>query len=169
MSDSSEIRRIVVMGVAGSGKTSVARAVATELGSEFVDADSLHSEANVAKMAAGHPLDDADRAPWLEAVRDVLAGSDDIVVACSALRHRYREVLRTAGGVRFAYLDLDQDTATSRTIHRAGHFMGPIMVTSQFETLEPPLGEPDVVVVDATAPLDTVVRNTLLALHRHTT
>jgi gluconokinase len=157
-------RRIVVMGVAGSGKTTVARSVAAALGSEFVDADSLHSEASVAKMAAGLPLDDADRVPWLDAVRDVLAGCDDIVVACSALRRRYRDVLRTAGGVRFVYLDLDQDTATSRTLHRAGHFMGPTMVASQFEALEPPFGERDVVVIDATASLDDVVPHTLRAL-----
>lgn len=160
-------RRVVVMGVAGSGKTTIGRALARALDLPFVDADSLHSTANVAKMAAGHALDDRDREPWLEAVRDVLADSDTtrgVVVACSALRRSYRQVLRDAGGVVFVFLDLDPGTATERTEHRTGHFMGPMMVAGQFDTLERPDGELDVLTVDATEEVEAVVHHALLAL-----
>ena len=157
-------RRVVVMGVAGSGKTTVGRAVARVLGLPFVDADSLHPPANVAKMAAGHPLDDHDRGPWLAAVRDTLAASDAVVVACSALRQRYRDVLRAAGGVVFVFLDLDPATATERTEQRTGHYMGPMMVAGQFDALERPDGEVDVLTIDATEEVDLVVHHVLLAL-----
>lgn len=149
---------VVVMGVAGSGKTTVGTALATALGVEFVDADSLHPAANVAKMAAGRPLDDTDRAPWLAAVAAVLDAADGVVVACSALKRRYRDVLRALPGVRFVFLDLDPSTARDRAERRADHFMGPAMVASQFDALERPDGEPDVVVVDATEPIESVVR-----------
>lgn len=157
-------RRIVVMGVAGSGKTTVGRAVAGVLGVPYVDADSLHSEANVAKMAAGHALDDRDREPWLEAVHDTLATSDAAVVACSALRRRYRDVLRAAGGVVFVFLDLDPATATERTEQRTGHYMGPMMVAGQFDALERPDGEDDVLTIDATEEVDLVVHHVLVAV-----
>lgn len=157
-------RRIVVMGVAGSGKTTIGRAIAREMGLPFADADSLHSNDNVAKMAAGQALDDRDREPWLEAVRDLLASSDGIVVACSALKRRYRDVLRAAGGVVFVFLDLDPGTATVRTESRTGHFMGPMMVTGQFDTLERPDHEPDALTIDATDEVELVVHHALLAL-----
>ena len=160
-----EDRRVVVMGVAGSGKSAVGEALAVALGARFVDADSLHPDANVAKMSAGVPLTDDDRWPWLERVRDELAGDAPIVVACSALRRRYRDVLRGAGGVGFVLLDVDQRTATERATHREGHFMGAGMVASQFEALEPPAGdEPDVLVVDASPPVDQLVATVVAAL-----
>jgi gluconokinase len=152
------------MGVAGSGKTTIGRAIARQLHLHFADADSLHSQANVAKMAAGHALDDRDREPWLEAVRDLLASSDGVVVACSALKQRYRDVLRAAGDVVFVFLDLDPTTATERTEHRTGHFMGPMMVTGQFEALERPDDEADVLTIDATDDVELVVHHALLAL-----
>jgi carbohydrate kinase (thermoresistant glucokinase family) len=152
--------RIVVMGVAGSGKTTVGGALAAELRVEFADADSLHPVENVAKMAAGRPLDDTDRAPWLAAVAGVLEHADGLVVACSALKRRYRDVLRAVPGVRFVFLDLDQSTAHDRAERRTDHFMGAAMITSQFDALERPDEEvePDVVTVDATEPVDAVVR-----------
>ena len=157
---------VVVMGVAGSGKTTVGGALAAALRVEFVDADSLHPAENVAKMAAGRPLDDTDRAPWLAAVAAVLERADGVVVACSALKRRYRDVLRVVPGVRFVFLDLDPATARDRADRRADHFMGSSMITSQFEALERPNrdAEPDVVTVDGTEPIESVVRTAVAQL-----
>jgi len=157
--------RIVVMGVAGSGKSTVGAALADALGAAFVDGDALHPRANIEKMAAGEPLTDDDRWPWLGRVRDTLRGAASIVVACSALTRRYRDVLRDAGGVRFVFLDLDPGTAGDRLTHRVDHFMGAKMVTSQFAVLErPAVDETDVVTVDATLGVDSIVDHALAAL-----
>ena len=153
------------MGVTGSGKTTIGERLAAQLEAQFVDGDSLHSDANVAKMEAGTPLDDDDRRPWLARVRDVLRRSDDIVVACSSLKREYRDRLREAGDVRFVYLELDPATAEQRTSSRDDHFMRSEMVASQFDTLERPTAdERDVVTVDATADIDTVVHAALTAI-----
>lgn len=143
--------RVVVMGVAGSGKSTVGELLADRAGARYVDGDSLHPPENVAKMAAGTPLTDADRQPWLERVRDELASGDRIVVACSALKRAYRDILRGAGGVRFVFLDVDEPTARQRTRDRTAHWMSEQMVQSQFDTLERPSDdEQDIVTVDAT-------------------
>ncbi len=148
----SVVGRIVVMGVAGSGKSTVGEMLADRIGARFLDADSVHPAANVAKMSAGEPLTDDDRWPWLQRLADELAGDDRIVIACSALKRRYRDVLRQPDGVRFVFLDVDRDTAHERARHRVGHFMGAGMVASQFDALEPPAeDEADVTVVDAVA------------------
>src|SRR5690606_29246520 len=117
------VRALVVMGVSGSGKTSVGRRIAQVLGWDFLDADAFHSPANVAKMAAGEPLTEEDRAPWLAAMRDALArrisAGAGVVLACSALRHSYRDVLRSAGaGVAFLYLRCEEALARSRVAAR---------------------------------------------------
>lgn len=139
--------RIVVMGVAGSGKTTVGVPLAERLATEFVDGDDAHPAANVAKMRAGIPLTDDDRRPWLLTLRDRL-GSSSVVVACSALKRDHRDVLREAGQVRFVFLDVDEATAAGRVAGRAGHFMKESMVRSQFDTLErPSADESDVVSV----------------------
>ncbi len=153
------------MGVAGSGKTTIGQAVADAIGAVFVDADSLHPPANVDKMASGQPLTDADRWPWLARVRQELRSTNRIVIACSALKRPYRDLLRHAGDVRFVYLALDPATARDRALHRAGHFMGADMVASQFDTLEPPQAdETDVVTIDGTRHVDEVVAEAVRGL-----
>lgn len=146
------------MGVAGSGKTTVGVELAGALDRRFVDADDLHPKANVDKMAAGHPLDDADRRPWLDAVRAVLTADRTVVVACSALKRRYRDRLRSGGDVTFAYLNIDAATASTRISQRQGHFMGAEMVASQFAALEPPgSDEADVLVVNGARTVGEIV------------
>ena len=150
--------RIVVMGVAGSGKTTAAAALAVRRGLPFIESDELHPPANVEKMASGHPLTDDDRWPWLAAVRRAMRGERQVVVACSALRRAYRDALRAADDVGFVYLAVDRDEALRRVAGRTGHFMGAAMVESQFEALEPPgADERDVVSIDAGAETAAVV------------
>ncbi|MER6780560.1 MULTISPECIES: gluconokinase [unclassified Streptomyces] len=133
---------VVVLGVAGAGKTTVGRALAEGLEVPFLEGDDLHPAANIAKMTAGRPLDDADRAPWLRTLSDRIRQSSRsgrrLVVSCSALKRAYREELRAAApGVWCLYLALDRDTARARVSRRTGHFMPLRLVDSQFEILEP--------------------------------
>jgi gluconokinase len=130
---------IVVMGVAGAGKTVVGRALAAVLGCGFVDADDLHPPENVAKMAAGTPLEDSDRWPWLARVAEVLT-NPPVVVACSALRRSYRDHIRQTTGqpVCFVHLAGTDALLAKRLEARAGHFMPPALLASQLATLEPP-------------------------------
>ncbi|WP_438354618.1 gluconokinase [Microbacterium sp. CJ88] len=138
MSTDTAPARIVVMGVSAAGKTTVGRGVASALGFSFIDADDLHPAANVAKMASGVPLTDADRAPWLDAVGGALAGSDGVVVACSALRRVYRDRIRDAApDAFFVFLDADPAILRARIAARSGHFMPPALLDSQLATLEP--------------------------------
>ena len=126
------------MGVAGSGKSTVGSLLAAELGARFLDADSLHPEANVAKMAAGRPLDDTDRAPWLAAVAAAFVGGESLVVACSALKRGYRDRIRAgAGDVVFVHLAGAPELLAERIGARPGHFMPPALLASQLATLEP--------------------------------
>lgn len=161
--------RLVVMGVAGCGKTTVGEALAERLGARFVDGDSLHPAGNVAKMAAGTPLDDDDRWPWLARVRAELRTGAPVVIACSALKRRYRDLLRHADGVRFVFLDLTPEAAHARAAAREGHFMSAAMVESQFAALErPDTDETDVCTLDAGATVEAVVAATVAGL-AHTT
>lgn len=142
---------VVVMGVAGCGKSTVGRALADRLHWEFIEADQLHPAANVEKMSRGVPLGDADRAPWLEAVRqatDACTGRGlRAVVACSALKASYRRTLAPdPAGVRFAHLRGDAALFAARLRSRQGHFMGESMLPSQLETLEDPA---DAIALDA--------------------
>ncbi|MBE1878236.1 gluconokinase [Myceligenerans pegani] len=150
-------RAIIVMGVAGSGKTTVAALLAGRLGATFAEGDDFHSRENVAKMAAGHPLDDEDRRPWLRAIRDWLAEELEegrtAVVPCSALRREYRDLLRTAGRageVRFVHLTGSYELLRERIQGRAGHFMKPTMLDSQLATLEPLRDDEPGIAVDVT-------------------
>lgn len=161
----STLLRVVVIGVAGSGKSTVGALLAQRLGVDFLDGDTLHPPENVAKLAAGVALDDTDRLPWLDALRQRLAEADGLVIACSALRRAYRDLLRRAGDVRFVFLDIDKSLAFERLSVRRGHFMGADMVGGQFDTLErPEPGERDVVSLAADAPPDVLVRRAAAAL-----
>jgi len=128
--------RIVVMGPSGSGKTAVGTALAVDLAVDFVDADDLHPAANVEKMHAGIPLDDADRMPWLDLVGARLAAESGLVVACSALARRYRDRIRGAApDVRFVELRVSREELDRRMRTRQ-HFMPPALLDSQLSTLE---------------------------------
>ncbi|MEU8949130.1 gluconokinase [Streptomyces sp. NPDC048489] len=150
---------VVVLGVSGSGKSTVGRALAADLGVPFVEGDDAHPAANIARMAAGHPLDDADRAPWLRTlarrVRRAAEAGEGLVLACSALRRAYRDELRAAAGPGLwcLCLALDRDTARDRVARRTGHFMPARLIDSQFETLEPLAEDEPGLTVDAAAPL----------------
>ncbi|CAN5133635.1 gluconokinase [soil metagenome] len=131
--------RLVVMGVSGSGKSTVGALLAADLDVPFVDADDLHPTANKVKMAAGHPLTDDDRWPWLALVGQAIAAAPGgIVVACSALKRSYRDAIRTAApDTRFVYLEVPAAVLAERMRNRVGHFMPVSLLDSQLATLEP--------------------------------
>ena len=141
---------IIVMGVAGCGKSTVAEDLAERLGWPVVEGDDLHTPENKAKMTAGTPLTDADRTPWLTAIRDEIDRTPThLIVTCSALRRSYRDLLSTAQGrVRFLHLTGSHTVLGSRIGARTGHFMPASMLISQLETLEPLQDDEDGVVVD---------------------
>ncbi len=134
----------VLMGIAGSGKTTVGTLLAERLGWRFMDADDFHPAANVAKMARGEPLDDGDRAPWLEAMRaalaETIAKKSDVVLACSALKQGYRDRLSIDPAMmRWVYLKGDTQLLAARLAGRKGHFMKAGMLDSQITALEEPV------------------------------
>ena len=135
---------LVLMGVSGSGKTTVGELLARELGWTFIEGDGFHPAANVEKMRAGKPLTDADRRPWLNALRERIdracTSGENVVLACSALKHAYQEYLERddPACVEYVYLHGDEELIRRRLAARKGHFMNPNLLHSQFETLEPP-------------------------------
>jgi gluconokinase len=133
---------VILMGVTASGKTTVGRLLATASGYQFYDADDFHPRANVDKMRRGIPLDDADRRPWLEALRDLvrrcLAEGRNAVLACSALKEAYRRYFLIDPRVKLVYLKVDEGLIRQRLQRRRGHFMNPSLLESQFATLEEP-------------------------------
>lgn len=150
---------VVVMGVTGSGKSTVGMALAGRLGVPFADADDFHSPANVAKMRAGTPLTDDDRRPWLLAIGEWLAEHPNgAVVTCSALKRRYRDTLREAAPtITFLHLHGDKDTVRQRVGARPDHFMPTSLVDSQFADLEPLGDDEKGTVVDLSLPVDVIV------------
>jgi gluconokinase len=148
------------MGVSGAGKTTVGQLLAAELGWDFADADDYHSTINIEKMREGIPLTDADRAPWLETLREMLAGEikagESIVLACSALKRSYRDFLRVQPDARFVYLKVPPPVLQERLHARRGHYMTEQMLASQLATLEEP---ESALVIDATPSPAEVVKN----------
>ncbi|MEU3498223.1 gluconokinase [Kitasatospora cineracea] len=162
---------VVVMGVSGVGKTTVARLLADRLDLPYAEADDFHPAANIAKMSAGTPLDDRDRQPWLRALGGWLgeraeAGSGG-VVTCSALKRDYRDVLRAAcPDAFFLHLSGSHDLIGDRLAHRTGHFMPPSLLDSQYAVLEPLQADERGTVLDVDAAPDTLVERAVAALAR---
>ena len=161
--------QIVVMGVSGCGKSSVGARLAQALGVDFVEGDLLHPPHNVALMAAGTPLTDADRAGWLASIGQHLAQAQatgqGLVVSCSALKRRYRDGLRAAcPGLRFVYLHGPAALLRQRMAARAGHYMPPSLLDSQLATLEPPGADEAALILDIGPPTDAVVAAALAEL-----
>ncbi len=163
---------IILMGVSGAGKTAVGQALAARLGWIFEDADDWHSAANVEKMHSGIPLNDEDREPWLESlnrsIRQWVAAEAKVVLACSALKARYREALRAGiqdpASVRFVCLRASYETIDRRLRERHGHYMPESLLRSQFEALEEP-SPAEALVVDAALAIPVVVDAIIAGLH----
>ncbi len=161
--------KYVIMGVSGSGKSSVGEALSARIGAPFIDGDSLHPQENIARMAAGIPLDDEDRWPWLDRVGKTLHETEGpVILGCSALKRRYRDRIREAAGapVTFIYLKGSRALIAERMLHRTGHFMPPTLLDSQFAALEPPSPNERFIAVDIDQPLDRIVDTILSALGR---
>ncbi|MFG1376324.1 gluconokinase [Xanthobacter autotrophicus] len=160
------IAALVVMGVSGCGKSSVGGAVAELAGARLIEGDSFHPAGNIAKMSAGVPLDDDDRAGWLarlgdEMGRSIGAGATP-VLTCSALKLKYRDALRAAvPGLGFVFLDLTREMAARRVAERPGHFMPASLIDSQFAALERPSAEALTLTLDATLPLSEMADQVL--------
>ena len=163
-------KSFILMGVSSTGKTSVGTEVAHRLGIKLIDGDDLHPRANIIKMGEGHPLNDEDRAPWLERIRDAAFSlehkSEVGIIVCSALKKKYRDQIRDGNSnVRFLFLHGSYDVILERMRQRKGHYMKESMLKSQFETLEVPgADEPDVISIDINAPFDEVVERCIQAL-----
>jgi gluconokinase len=152
----------VVMGVSGSGKTTIGRALAHELAADFLEGDKFHPASNVAKMSRGEPLDDADRWPWLDRLAEELARARSsgmsVVLACSALKRSYRDRLRRgAPDLRLVYLKGDKALILERLRARKRHFMPPGLLDSQFKALEEPGPDECPTVIDVTPPLEILM------------
>jgi gluconokinase len=167
VAEAASLCALVVMGVSGSGKSTIGETLAQRLGWRFEDGDRFHPPGNVAKMSAGQPLTDDDRRPWLQAIAGeidrVCKAGQRVVVACSALKRAYREILlHGRNDVRVVFLDGSEAVIAGRLAQRKGHFMPPGLLASQFQTLEPPgPGERAIIVsIDATieATVDAIIR-----------
>jgi carbohydrate kinase (thermoresistant glucokinase family) len=159
----------VVMGVSGAGKTTIGQRLAKRLGWEFVEGDELHPPENVAKMKSGHPLTDADRAPWLAGVAAAIDArrrrGGHAVITCSALKRGYRrQIIGARRDVRLVYLEGSQSLIAERLAGRRGHFMSVSLLDSQFATLEPPGADEDPITVNIGPPIEEIVLRIAAAL-----
>ena len=163
---------IVLMGVTGSGKTTVGRLLAEELDWQFYDADDFHTPANIEKMKRGVPLNDEDRRPWLETLRDLITGclkqNINAIVACSALKESYREYLLTDDRVRLIYLKGDYRQIQKRLSNRHGHFMNPALLLSQFDALEEPEQSAHINISESPAEIVKTIKSRLNLLSSQT-
>ncbi|MDO6774426.1 MULTISPECIES: gluconokinase [unclassified Shewanella] len=162
-------KSIIVMGVCASGKSSIAARLAAVIKAKFIDGDDLHPKANIIKMAKGEALNDTDRAPWLERIRDAAFSieqkNETAVIVCSALKQSYREQIREGNNhVVFLYLEGSYQLILKRIQARHGHFMKADMLDSQFATLEEPSNEPDVITVNIDNSIEAIVQQALKAL-----
>ncbi|MCO5401670.1 gluconokinase [Ralstonia soli] len=162
--------KVLVMGVAGCGKSTLAARVAQALGAHCIEGDDHHSEASQAKMRQGIPLQNADREPWLAMLATMLASAPGhAVLACSALKRSYREQLRAAvPQLRIVYVDITLSDAIARVASRTDHMFPPSLVLSQFAVLEAPADEPDVLQIPADLPVDTQVQQVLRWIDENT-
>ncbi len=157
--------RLVLMGVAGSGKTSVGQALAARIGIAYRDGDDLHPPGNISRMARGEPLTDEDRWPWLARVGQALAAEEALILGCSALKRAYRDRIRDAAGeVIFVHLSGSRRVIAARMRAREGHFMPASLLDSQFAALEPPGPDEAAVTVDIDQPVEAVVSDILRGL-----
>lgn len=166
-SEATTARLLVVMGVAGCGKSSIGEALAARLGGLYLDGDTYHPQANVEKMSRGEPLTDEDRWPWLERFAKEMQQREGVIIGgCSALKRAYRDCITAAAGERttFVHLSGSRELIRSRMDARTGHFMPVSLLDSQFATLEPPALDEDAVTIDIDAPVDTIVANAIAAL-----
>jgi len=161
--------RVVVMGVAGCGKSTLGAALAAAEGVPLIEGDDFHSGESRRKMSQGIALTDADRARWLDALAGQLAAHPrGVVLTCSALKRAYRDRLRQAApGLRFVFLEIGREAAQQRVAGRGGHFFSASLVDSQFATLESPAGEPGVLRLDALEPVEGLQRRATAWLHGH--
>lgn len=159
----------IILGVSGVGKSSIGEKLAQKVGIKFIDGDDLHPRENLLKMSKGIPLDDSDRMPWLKRINDVvfsLSHKNEVgIIVCSALKKAYRDIIREGNPkVRFLYLNADFEVILDRISKREGHFMKSQMLISQFQALEVPHNELDVVSVDANQSFEMVIDDALNAI-----
>lgn len=162
---------IVVMGVASSGKSTVGALLSERLNAKFIDGDDLHPRVNVLKMASGSPLTDEDREPWLVRVNDAIfsieSKKETAILVCSALKKKYRNTLREGNNkVAFIFLDGPRELVKERISQRENHYMKPEMVDSQFEALEKPENESDVITISIDQPLVDLVNQCVIELNK---
>ncbi len=166
-------RGIVIMGVSSTGKSSIGLALAQQLGAKFIDGDDLHPKANILKMANGQPLNDEDRAPWLERIRDAVFSLEKKgewgIIACSALKKKYRDMIREGNEhPTFLFLQGEFELVLARMRSRKGHFMPIELLQSQFDTLEvPKMDEKDIQCINIDAAFEEVVLSCVQALKNH--
>ena len=160
---------VIIFGVSGAGKTTIGKLLAREIGWRFIEADDFHSVTNIEKMRSGHPLTDEDRWPWLERLRQQietsLAARENAVLACSALKRTYRDHLRVSEAVRFVFLRGDYVLVEKQLRSRHGHFMNPALLQSQFDDLEEPRPDENVLTVELGRRQEKIVEEIEAKLH----